>query len=228
MMRLAYRIARKCLKTLLPETKHIPINHWFDVHMGGENELRYVSKIGPNKGTALDIGANTGLFSYALSKSYDKVIAFEINPDMSRKLKQANLSKVEIVDKGLSSEAGTLTLYIPVQDGRELDGWASVLPNNLPTAQQTIEKTVEVITLDSLALPSVSFIKMDVEGHEVAVLQGAEQTLRTHKPVLLMEIREANQETIFNFLADIGYRKTTLEECAGAEGADYNFIFVPA
>jgi FkbM family methyltransferase len=228
MMRLAYRIARKCLKILLPETKHIPINYWFDVRMGGENELRHVSKIGPNKGTALDIGANAGLFAYALSKSYDKVIAFEINPDMSRKLQQANLPKVEVIDKGLSSEAGTLTLYIPIQNGRELDGWASVLPDNLPNAERVIEKTVEVITLDSLQIPNVSFIKMDVEGHEVAVLEGAEQTLRAHKPVLLMEIREANQETIFNFLGNLGYKKATLEERAGVEGADYNFIFVPS
>ena len=226
-VRRCLRIVRRFLKQVLPVKKHAAISHWVEVRIGGENELIFLSKIGPNKGTALDIGANEGLFSHALSKHYDKVIAFEINPDLSKNLKIFDIPRLEVIEKGLSSKQGELTLYIPVQDGRELVGWASVEKNNLPDAAKVIEKKVDVITLDSLHLTNVTFIKMDVEGHELEVLKGAEQTLRQNRPILLVEVLEESRTAVFAFLASLGYRQTTLKEHIGIEGSEINFIFLP-
>lgn len=55
-----------------------------------------------------------------------------------------------------------------------------------PRQRQT--QTVECVTLDSYHLEDVDFIKIDVEGYEWLVLQGAEQTIQAHKPIIQLEI----------------------------------------
>jgi hypothetical protein len=48
-------------------------------------------------------------------------------------------------------------------------------------------QTVEVVTIDGLGLRQVDFLKIDVEGWEHEVVQGAEQTIRSHRPVVVIE-----------------------------------------
>ena len=53
--------------------------------------------------------------------------------------------------------------------------------------------------------PDVSVIKIDVEGHEIDVLHGAEKTLRTHKPTLIVEIHDTKKSLVPEFLFSLGY-----------------------
>ena len=68
---------------------------------------------------------------------------------------------------------------------------------------------VELRTLDSYGLEDVAFIKIDVEGHEEAVLAGAGETLSRSKPVLLIEIEERHNpgglDRIANRLSELDY-----------------------
>lgn len=76
-----------------------------------ENELRYLSGAVPAGGdVAIDAGANEGMFSYAMSKLFPKVYSFEVNNDLMRDLSAYNLGNIEIIDKGLSSRQGNVTL----------------------------------------------------------------------------------------------------------------------
>jgi hypothetical protein len=69
---------------------------------------------------------------------------------------------------------------------------------------------VPVATLDSLweqrLFPSIDFIKCDVEGSELEVLQGSISLLRTHAPALLIEVSRDTSSDVFALLHELGYR----------------------
>jgi hypothetical protein len=73
---------------------------------------------------------------------------------------------------------------------------------------------VPVTTLDALFAAqnrALHFLKIDVEGHELAVLQGAEQTLKLHRPALLLECEarhrsDSDVRPVFDLLGSFGYQ----------------------
>jgi FkbM family methyltransferase len=62
--------------------------------------------------------------------------------------------------------------------------------------------TVPIISIDSMELPRVDFIKIDVEGMEIEVIKGAEQTIKKHKPILMVEIIKSKLPEIIEMLTD--------------------------
>jgi hypothetical protein len=116
------------------------------------------------------------------------------------------MPNVRLYRVALSDSAGALTLYTPILDGRLESGLSSF---ESPITPHT-RVDVEVRTLDSFAFRDISFIKIDVEGHESAVLRGALESLRRDRPMLLVEIEERHRRTpvgeVFEFLRREGYR----------------------
>ena len=228
--KLVARALGKLLRPLTPARSRIALRYWLTGLDGTlEDELRFVDRLASKgaKGVAIDVGANYGLFSYRLASLFQKVYAFEINPGLTGELAAFNPGNVEIVPKGLSSNAGRAILYIPLQDGRELHGWASLAPGNCPGVSEHVEKPVEIVTLDSFALSDVSFLKMDVEGHEVEALKGAVETLKRCRPTVMVEVKDRNVEAVVAFFLDLGYERKTLAELIGVEGSEENLLFVP-
>src|SRR6185437_156595 len=64
---------------------------------------------------------------------------------------------------------------------------------------------VQKMTLDTLNLPRVDLIKIDIEGMEFEALQGAREMLATSKPILLVESIKSGREALAAFLAERGY-----------------------
>lgn len=192
-----------------------------------EREAFHLPQIGPCKGHAIDVGANYGLYTYGLQRHYDSVTAFEPNTTIATPLIAAAYPNVRIVHEALSSHSGTATLHIPKQNGVILSGWASLEPEVATQAQSLIDIEVPISTLDSHELQNVGFIKIDVEGHELEVLLGAEQTIRQYKPHLLIEIQEKCLPAIRSFLTPLGYLETTLSGLGGPTGSPQNYIFIP-
>lgn len=190
-----------------------------------EAEWSALSRLGPNRGLAIDIGSNRGLYALRLAGLYERVVAFEPNAAISAELTAMKNGKIEVHSKALSSEAGDGILYIPRTAKEELDGWSSFDPTACPVAIESRRCLVEKRTLDQFALVNVGFIKVDVEGHELQVLQGARETLANSHPILLIEIQRANELSVFKFLKECGYQQLDYAERQIALPSDQMFLF---
>ncbi len=151
--------------------------------------------------TFLDIGANVGGYSIRAAKHGMKVIAFEPNPDAASVLREnirlnfpSTNTQVEVrqVALGLKDE----TAFLILRGGR--------------SEMADEGERVEVRRLDSYSFDNISLIKIDVEGHEEAVLRGAERTLTKHRPRLVVEVHgemgSARAESCKDLLETLGYR----------------------
>ena len=194
--------------------------------LGCEPELLHLHRFAGGSGLAIDAGANEGLYAHRLANLFPKVVAFEISPTLARQLARSVPANVSVRPVGLSDRAGTVALRTPVAHGMVLAGWASVEENHCPDATRYLEEFVEVRPLDSFEL-SPSFLKVDVEGHECALLRGARQTIRTHRPTVLIEVKEAHRDEVRAFFGGLGYREHQLRGLIGVEGSAQNLIYIP-
>jgi FkbM family methyltransferase len=225
---LVSRALAKTVYPMLPKRWRLGFRYWLGSIDGSlEPELAMLPQLVSKTDVALDIGANAGFYAFRMSKIFSKVYAFEINDELTGDLRSYNPGNITIMPVGLSSEAGEATLYIPVLNGLELTGWASLAPGNCPDATSELTRPVKIAALDSFPLENVSFIKIDVEGHELHVLEGARRTLATHRPRVLIEIKHQNKTAAFQFFADLNYVPRKLEDLAGVPGSAENHIFVP-
>ena len=222
-----FRGVRKVALALAPKAWRLPLKYRFYLAGGEAAELSWLDKLGPNAGVAIDVGANEGLYAYRLSQLYEKVYAFEINPELTCDLKALGAGNIDVANVGLSSEKKQLKLFIPVVNGRPLTGWASLTPGNCPDTNEHIEKTVEVVRLDDLNVGRVQFIKIDVEGHEFEVLKGAAETIQRNRPHSLVEVKEANRVAVFGFFDKLGYTRRPLSEIIEQAGTKDDFVFAP-
>jgi FkbM family methyltransferase len=154
----------------------------------GEPELAMLAKLVSRGGTAVDVGANQGLFSYALADIADRVVAFEPNPDYAAFARWMLRGRAEVHQLALSDVSGRGTLYVPLSD----DGMVLHFAGNLQRAHSQFRNMqthdVDIRTLDEFDLVGVRFIKADVEGSERAVLDGARATIARDRPVILLEL----------------------------------------
>jgi FkbM family methyltransferase len=168
----------------------------------------------------LDVGASWGMFTYRLARQVGPeglVHSFEPNPRVLPSLEAiAAVSPGVVVHPvGLSDAPGRASLQVPtlrraVAPPRAIDPMASlsVPDNRLDAEHETV--SVEVQRLDDVldARRPVSFVKCDVEGHELAVLRGAEAVL-AGRPAILIEVEQRHQDTpiedVFEHLAERGY-----------------------
>jgi FkbM family methyltransferase len=153
-----------------------------------------------SSGYLLDVGANTGLFSLvaAAANPLIKVISFEPLASV-RTLLEQNIAlnptlspRIAVEPIGLSNASGSFTFYETVNDQGLITTSSSL---ELGHAQQTgsyIEHAIVTDTLDdwssTLGPVSVDFIKIDVEGHEHAVIEGGRRFLNKHRPLLSVEV----------------------------------------
>jgi FkbM family methyltransferase len=166
---------------------------------------------------AVDVGAHKGGYTYWLAQGVGQdghVYAFEPQPRLARSLQHSfDPARVTVENAGVSDRDGTMRLHIPT-DGRPSPGASLEATGTATATGHSIE--VAVITLDHYLrdLPgrgqSVSFLKCDVEGHELHVFRGAEKLLRRDRPVLLFECEQRHHggrpiREIFAYLEGLGY-----------------------
>lgn len=178
-----------------------------------EKELFLIDNL-VDGGTGLDIGANKGIYAHMLAKVCDRVVAFEANQSLADKLRRALPNHCDVIAKAASDENGTATFYIPVEDKRVAADRPNVGSMERPDGPMR-ELTVETLRLDDLSVENVRFVKIDVEGHEAAVLAGAWGLLETHRPTVLLEILEpqlAASRAIFDRFMDMGYQCMQLQD----------------
>jgi FkbM family methyltransferase len=179
-----------------------------------------------------DIGANVGVFSLFLVShcpSIEKIYAFEPVPETYRKmLKNLSLNndpkQVCPYNIGLSDKAGSFSFYLPGASEA-----ASMQPvtdefylresiDGIYTGRQRSRKiSCEVSTLDEIVQANpqkrIDLLKIDVEGNEKFVLEGASSVLRTYQPVVYAEMLRKHAarfhyhpNAIIKFMCSLGYQ----------------------
>jgi FkbM family methyltransferase len=163
---------------------------------------------------AIDVGAHKGGYVYWLHRAVGptgRVFAFEPQPRIADRLRAAlaacDLRNVTLENAAVSDRCGEVTMTLP--PGRSTCG-ATLEPRG--EARDTFP--VRAVTLDHYfeTLPSlrVTFLKCDVEGHELSVFRGADRLLRTHRPALLFECEARHAparsvRAVFEHLEALGY-----------------------
>ena len=168
------------------------------------------------------MGANHGSFSAIASRLVGAdglVVAVEPQADLARLVEQAlrlnSMGRFEVHNLALGNERGTVQLYCP----NASSGIASVFDGYARDGDRRVVD-VECVTLDDLLAetdpPGNVLLKVDIEGSEVALLEGAEKTLARLSPTILIEvnrraIRAAGEttETLVDLLRKYGYRTAT-------------------
>ena len=146
-----------------------------------------------------DIGANGGLFTIIAAKqvgSSGHVYAFEPGLQELKLLRHNiainNLTNVTVIEAAVSNKKGT-TQFAISHDG----AMNSLAQTNHPSQKIESWQTVEMTTIDNvieeLSIPQVNFIKIDVEGAEKLVIEGAKNILSSDKnPIILFEASDLN------------------------------------
>lgn len=161
----------------------------------GEPELRLLPWLVPSDRAAIDVGANTGMYSYWLLRHAANVIAVEPNHQLCRILSsrftqamRAGRFRLEAV--ALGAEDGSAELVVP--PGREALGSIDA-PGSGHEAIAGERQIVPVRRLDSLTFPPIGFIKIDAEGFEVPAIQGGLGLIARDRPGLLIEAEERHR-----------------------------------
>jgi len=131
-----------------------------------------------NTRVALDVGSKSGNFAKHMCVDFDFVHMFDMRPKLIKanhtSLLKATLHKCALGDRnGEIEHAGALT---------------NVDVNNVTSVWSPVR------TIDSFDFDDIDFIKIDVEGDERAVLQGAVNTLDKHKPVVVLEQNHSTEQ----------------------------------
>ena len=142
-------------------------------------------KLCKQKRVAIDIGAHVGLWSRVLASQFEHVIAYEPLPEHADcfRLNTDGLVNVTLVDWCmLGAEKGYAGIVAVSNNSGNtrvaVDGDPVFLAGNVEPLDDVLVNEV---------IKKIDFIKIDVEGYELAVVQGAERTIRAAKPVMVVE-----------------------------------------
>jgi FkbM family methyltransferase len=179
--------------------KHYAPRAWFRFKLlkykffnRGEPEIHLIRHLIEPGTTAIDIGCSIGLYAAEMARHAGKVIAFEANPAVARFARAVAPRNVEVVNVALSSAPGRATLKIPrSSSGATVTELATIEPGNPLHAGDSDAVEVEMKRLDDMKIANCSFIKIDVEAHEEAVLDGASKLIAAQRPVLMIELDES-------------------------------------
>lgn len=152
-------------------------------------------------GLFLDVGANTGLYTLAAAAvgPVTRVVAFE-PLDSIRQLLQRNLalnpdltSRITVEPVGLSNANGSFSFYETINDYGFISTSSSLEQRHAAQIGDSyVEREIKTRTLDdfgdTLGNTPISFMKVDVEGHEHAVITGGRRFIKKHRPIFSLEI----------------------------------------
>ncbi len=223
---------------LVLDMRYLPISH---AHIGSiafgnlESSVQEAMVRHLGRGDVFyDIGANLGFFSmlgaHLAGIDEGRVYAFEAAPENAEAIRHnAGLNaipNITVIAKAVSSHAGRGRLQV-VDD----QSWSKLEDyGEHPNTEQVID--VELIAIDDLVrageLPPPTLVKIDVEGAEIAVLEGMRETIASHRPAIVCELHDTHREFV-ELMSAVGYRLINLEGTIpiGEEGASAHALALP-
>jgi FkbM family methyltransferase len=190
-----------------------------------EPELDLVESLVRPGESAVDIGANHGMWTLALSRVVGedgRVFSFEPVPFTFGVLKivarRGGLANVTLINKGCSDRVATMRMTVPLQRSGSSDDLQAHLAERRPAdtgeAQSSVEVSCEMTTLDAVLdeAEAVSLIKLDIEGAELLALRGAAATIARRRPAIVCEVDAdflegfgQKPQDVVDFLGQWGY-----------------------
>jgi len=152
----------------------------------------------------VDVGAHIGIHSLVAARAGARAVAFEPAPDSAARLRSAaaaNSLAVEVVQAALGAEEGEIELFADSRYAAADAGVRSIHGTG------TLVATARATTLDSCGLDRLDVLKVDVEGAEAAVLEGARDSLVRLRPraVIVESKGHGDAERVRSVLSDCGY-----------------------
>ena len=214
-----------------------------------ENEIDLLKRFIKPGTDSIDVGVYRGVYSYEMSKYSKKVHSFEPNPLIFKYINK-NLKKIsnniDLYNFALSNENKVSNLRIPIRDKKMnkenyeehyLMGRATVHKLNNFQNYEKFEITLKKID-DFNFDNEISFMKIDVEGHEMEVIEGGKLFIKKNKPVLLVEIEERHSKKnihhSIDYINGLGYNSYFYDENNLKKTSELknmklftNFIFLP-
>ncbi|MEX2218023.1 MAG: FkbM family methyltransferase [Phycisphaerales bacterium] len=180
------------------------------------HQIRAMNGLLPRAGVGIDVGAHKGAYSCWMAwrvGPQGRVLAFEpqdrLAPRTAQSLRALGLRQVRLFHSAVSDRCGSAAIAVRRSSthGASMEGIRGDAIDQQPVA---------IVSLDAVAaaerLPRVDFIKIDVEGHEMAVLRGASRILERFGPALLIELEARHHAggdptaAAMALLAPLGYR----------------------
>jgi FkbM family methyltransferase len=171
----------------------------------------------------IDVGANIGIYSlpWAAVNADVTVHCFEPNPAVRRRLARnvalnRLAARIRLHTQALSDHAGTATLY-------GSDDMSSLNKGVYTGTGQAVPAEVPLARLDDIVGiegPPVSLMKVDVQGHELEVLRGADAVISHHRPALILE----HEDDLYLSAPEANQRKTDLAKLLSRQGYETLYI----
>jgi FkbM family methyltransferase len=221
------------------DLKYLPISH---AHLGSiafgnlESEVQeaMIRHLGQG-GVFYDIGANLGFFAllgaHLVGLDSGQVYAFEAAPEnaaaITRNAELNALPNVTVIAKAVSDHSGRGRLQ--VVDDQSWSKLEEYGPH--PYTEEVID--VELVALDDLLsageIRPPTVVKIDVEGAELAVLEGMRSTIAEHQPAIICELHDTHREFLA-LVKDLGYRAINLTGAVPVDqaGASAHALALPA
>ena len=171
----------------------------------------------------VDCGAHVGYFTVLGAELCSKVYAFEAEREnykqLARNIKGNEYKNVKYYHKAVGDENKWMDLYVCLDNDGGNAFWdvGDHVFNKKSKDKPTFQKT-RMVTLDSVIKDEVTLIKIDVEGYELKVLQGAKELLKNYHPAVILEINDFaleksgdSSESLFEFMKTLGYTCYDLE-----------------
>jgi len=174
--------------------------------------------------TVIDVGGHAGQFTKLFAKMAARGRVFVFEPSVySRSILQVMaglkfLQNVFVLPFGLSDHPAKSAIHTPVKKQGSLGYGLAFVGSTENYERKLISSEIILSTLDqivhALAIEEVSFIKADIEGSELLLLQGAHETLDKFHPTLLLEISDQSLarnkhsgKQLVEYLRGLGYLK---------------------
>lgn len=183
-------------------------------------EINIILKMLPRKAVLYDVGAHIGWYSLLIAKSFLEATIYAFEPVRStfeylkKNVELNNIKNIRVYNLGFSDKAGSITFYV----NPSAPGNASYV--NLNPSGEIEKVTCRIERIDDFVgkhKKKISCIKCDVEGAEFFVLKGAEETLKTQKPIIFTEMLRKwadkfnyHPNQMIQFLSKLGYQCYTI------------------
>lgn len=146
-----------------------------------DDQIEAVLRHVPARRACIQAGGNVGLFAARLARHFETVSTFEPDP-VNYACLELNVPDNVVHAPHALAGPDTVAVYL-----RATPGNAGSTHANVGGVREGALYCVEALPIDDLKLPSVDLIWLDVEGYEMCVLEGAEDTIDRHRPVIVIE-----------------------------------------